>query len=56
MFDAACAAGSASCGRVDGRFNVYHRRPVDCLQRVDFNPKPVTRHDAGSACPRIAGE
>ena len=26
------AACSASCGRVDGRFDVHHRRPVDCLQ------------------------
>ncbi len=40
--------GRASCGRVDGRLDVYHRRPVDCLQRVDFDPKPVARHDAGS--------
>jgi oxalate decarboxylase/phosphoglucose isomerase-like protein (cupin superfamily) len=26
------AAGSASCRRVDGRLDVHHRRPVDCLQ------------------------
>ncbi|HET7248027.1 MAG TPA: transposase, partial [Streptosporangiaceae bacterium] len=32
---------SASCGRVDGRLDVDHRRPVDCFQSVDFNPKPV---------------
>src|SRR5579859_1529659 len=42
------AACSASCGRVDGRLDVHHRRPVDCLQRVDFNPEPVARHDAGT--------
>ena len=42
------AACSASCGRVDGRLDVHHRRPVDCLQSVDFNPRPVARHDAGT--------
>ena len=42
------AACSASCGRVDGRLDVHHRRPVDCLQSVDFNPKPRARHDAGT--------
>src|SRR6266496_2514446 len=42
------AACSASCGRVDGRLDVHHRRPVDCLQGVDFNPKPVARHDAST--------
>jgi hypothetical protein len=42
------AACSASCGRVDGRLDVHHRRPVDCLQSVDFNPKPLARHDAGT--------
>jgi hypothetical protein len=42
------AACSASCGRVDGRLDVHHRRPVDCLQSVDFNPEPVARHDAGT--------
>ena len=40
-------ACSASCGRVDVRLDVHHRRPVDCLQRVDFHPKPLARHDAG---------
>jgi hypothetical protein len=33
-----CAVCSVSGGRVDGRFDVHHRRPVDCLQGVDFNP------------------
>ena len=42
------AACSASCGRVDGWLDVHHRRPVDGLQSVDFNPKPVARHDAGT--------
>ena len=42
------AACSASCGRVDSRLDVHHRRPVDCLQSVDFNPKPLARHDAGT--------
>jgi hypothetical protein len=42
------AACRASCGRVDGRLDVHHRRPVDCLQSVDFNPKPLARHDAGT--------
>jgi hypothetical protein len=42
------ATCSASCGRADGRLDVHHRRPVDCLQSVDFNPKPVARHDAGT--------
>src|SRR5215813_5653129 len=42
------AACSASGGRVDGRFDIHHRRPVDCLQGVDFNVKAVARHDAGT--------
>src|SRR5579859_5815873 len=42
------AACSASCGRVDGRLDVHHRRAVDCLQGVEFNPEPVARHDAGT--------
>ena len=42
------AACSASCGPIDGWLDVHHRRPVDCLQGVDFDPKPVTRHDAGT--------
>jgi hypothetical protein len=32
------ASCSASCGRADGRLDVHHRRPVDCLQSVDFDP------------------
>jgi uncharacterized protein DUF2461 len=42
------AACSASCGRVDGRLDIHHRRRVDCLQSVDLNPEPVARHDAGA--------
>jgi hypothetical protein len=41
------AACRASCGRVDGRLGVHDRRPVDRLQRVEFNPEPVARPDAG---------
>jgi hypothetical protein len=35
-------------GPVDAPFDVHHRRLVDCLQSIDFNPKPVARHDAGT--------
>lgn len=42
------AACSASGGPVDGRLDVHYRRAVDCLQRVDFDPKPVARRDAGT--------
>jgi hypothetical protein len=31
-----------------GWLDVQHRRPVDCLQSVVFNPKPVARRDAGT--------
>ena len=41
-------ACGASCGRPDGWFDVHHRRPVDCLQSVGFNPQPVACHDAGT--------
>jgi len=37
-----------SCGRADGRLDVHHRRPINCLQSVAFNPKPGARHNAGT--------
>src|SRR5215469_7379453 len=45
------ATCGVSCGRVDGRLDVHHRRPVDGLQGVEFNPEPGTRHDAGPVQP-----
>jgi hypothetical protein len=48
------AACSASCGRVDGRLDVDHRRPVDCLQSVDFDPELVARQGTGAVRATIA--
>jgi hypothetical protein len=45
------AGCGASCGRVDGRLDVQHWRPVDCLQRVDLDPEPVAGQDAGTVQP-----
>src|SRR5215471_14823008 len=42
------AVWSASCGRADGGLDVRHWRAFDGLQGIEFNPKPVARHDAGT--------